>query len=144
MLKDIINRLLDVVQDGTGARVRYVGQPLTAPQNYPAVYVEWVRTVTASNTFGTRGSDGRLGKRGNVRTHTFNVFVLAGQVPDGVAVDEAQQDTADAVMNAIENDGTLRDVTTSDAAARATVDNCTPYMGEFGFGVQAEMSVIEL
>lgn len=140
----IVNRLLDVITDGIGARVRFIGEPLTQPQNWPAVWVRWVRTEPASSTFGSRGSDGRRSKRGVIKTHTFTVYVLAGLVLDGVAVDEVTQDAADAVMDAIEADDTLRDVTTSDAVARISVANVSPHIGEFGFGVQAEVTVTDL
>jgi hypothetical protein len=143
-LSSIVNRLLDVVTDGTGARVRFVGQPFSAPQNYPAAWVEWLRTEPTSNTYGSRGTDGRRSKKAVATTLTVTGLGRAGVIEAGIAMDEAQQDMADAVMDAIEADDTLRDVTTSDAVARATVNNVQPYMGEFGFGVQAEVSVIDL
>jgi hypothetical protein len=143
-LSDITIRLLDTLQSATGARVRFVGQPMTPAQNYPAVYAEWIKTETTSGTFGSRGSDGRRSKRGNIRTHTYNAFVLMGQVLEGVNVDQATQEAAETLMDAIEADDTLRDVETTDAVARATVMSVQPFMGELGFGVQAEIQVKEL
>lgn len=147
-LKDIRAALAETIGGALGARVTFTGQPFTPPQNYPAVYVHWLRSEPSATNYGDRQANDKLRARGIVRRHTFSVYVMLGLAPDGVSVSERQQEAGETVMQALEDDVTLRAATDGDRAARARVANVEAWNEAMDatavFGVLASCEVSEL
>lgn len=147
-IQTILDALSDVLLVGTGSRVRYVGAPIVPPQALPAIYVGWGRSVPTHATHSKRDSDSKLVKHGVKRIHTVRAYVIGGPIVDGVAMEEAQRTYAQAVMDTIEADETLRGTMETDRVSKVSVTSVEPWADTLNntplFGIEVALEVIEL
>lgn len=95
--------LTNVVASGISARSKYTAIPTAPPQRLPAVITMWQQTEPSPQVF-SRIFAGKAVRNGMRRTHSFDVIVVMGAT--GLIKDEdiAGRATAEALLNAIDDD----------------------------------------
>jgi len=148
-LADFVHGFGEVIAPAVEAGGYDFGAPMQKPTELPWVFVTWTTSTPTATTYNYRDPvDGKLKARGKKRTHTGVVYVLLAQSgsvdnEDAMAIEAAQD-----VMDAVDDDTTLRGLGAEDRVARATMGNIDRYRFEWEgisyAGVQVEWNALEI
>lgn len=147
-LATIITALVHVAADAVSARQAFVRLPAGQPIALPAVIVQWTSTEPEAATHSARGADGKLVRRGKKRTHKGTIYALLSDTGNAPYEDDAALAAAQALVDGIEADATLRGTGSVDKCALCELDivrrDTREIDGVVYAGIQAGFEVTEL
>jgi len=139
-----------VVAQAISARVVFAGSPNIKPPAVPAVSSDWQSTAQSGPLQSAHYKivAGKTVKKGTYRTHTFATWVLLSTTGDKPNEDAAQHDAAQAILDAVDADATLRGTTGADQCTLAEIVRIAPYETNFDStnysGLEITWSILEL
>lgn len=120
-LSEITTGIGEVAGEAIAARAVYTSPMREAPTvGFPIVAVIWGNSNTDADARTMNARDkatGKLQRKGIVRIHTGDLFVLLSQTGDVESEEPDIVATVDALMNAFDGDATLRGVGMVDRVA---------------------------
>jgi len=141
--------LREVVASSITARAAYDDMPSGRPLAYPAVVVVWTSTKSDSLLHMGAGGAQKWARSAVRNTHQFSVYALLSTTQNTEAEGAAQKTAAQSILNAVNNDATLRGTSGVDRCAAAKVVTIQPYREVIDdttvvAGVQATVAVEEM
>lgn len=147
-LASIITALVNVSAESVSARQAFVRMPAGQPLALPAVVVQWTSTEPEAAAHSARGADGKLARRGKKRAHKGTIHVLLSDTGNAPYEDDAALAAAQALIDGIEADATLRGTLSADQCALCALDIVRRDQREIDgvvyAGIQAGFEVTEL
>lgn len=119
--------LREVSAAAISARGAYDNMPNGRALAYPVVVVIWASTGTASLLHLGAGGAQKWTRAAVRNTHQFSVYALLSTTQNTEAEGAAQKTAAQAILDAINADATLRGTSGADRCAAAKVLTIQPY-----------------
>lgn len=147
-IASVATALREVIVTAVGARAGYDSLPNGRPLVLPVVAVQWAQSGSAARLNLGPAAGGKWIRAAVRLSHRFEVYVLISSTQNVEAEEAAMKTAAQAMLDGLNNDATLRGTSGGDRCAGVTIESIAPYRdlvdeSTVRAGIRAVLSVEE-